>query len=1323
MGSYSGTSGNTSGTTSGGGSTWSSGGGSTANTPSESPKTTCINWAAGDANKMKTCDCMEPKSGTCVGSSASAGGTETESPSSCWAKCTVGMDWTNPAYDGRCRSDCKYWGNSTGGSSSGSPMGGAPTGSYTYWSQELKTNVYVWNKGDCDAKLSGIADATKKSQETQWCYQALSGTPAGGGTSGTYPAAGGGSGDSRCYGDAKGVRYGNAQFKENGIQAPSGLITCTGFDLRPCFKGDTLGGPPVDVSSFAGPPVSCITAASEGYKGGMYGAGTDPVQNCKMGCQTMLAQQKTDECTKNPNPQSWCKQTVAECEAVCSTTAYPSGNQWGTSGNPRESWIMNCMSSNSLSRPQCESKCSVQGSGCPQTGDQWNTGGSRMPCTFDNGKTILCRTPNVDCVTQEGATLSSEQVGKIGPNCRFPGGGNQWSTGGGQEETMECRWPLDCSKIDCTRAFPRPPQRMLRSQCINEGGTVGGGGQGDQWNDGTTDLFYQKSNVQRAIQNLMDQFRQLTNMSQQNRVNIGTKLTTLRSSLENAGTCLQAAGTVQAVNICEAQVRAQEDTVRTLWNEMQAQNNNQQFAEVEKQLQEMQRMITQLDGQKINVSSLKSAYQMVRSAVDEARKLMQDQNATSDQTQMAMQRVYDLLGKFWNEMRTLDRGDDGGNDDGYGDDGSDLTDMCTQLQEEIGRRGGQDAGVATQLGNLVTKCYTTVSQFTGGGTPVDGYAIEQAMRGLWQEFESLMSRAWNQDACMQVKKITAEAESAMQGEAPKMIIAVRKSGNSAAASKLEALLVSGRTIVNNAKGAANCNQALDILSVMEQHVAQPFMAIVQNSGVSMKKFKDAARIVDHRGDYAKLGQDYFADDVQKQKYVTQRLEEKNVNAKELLIMKKLSKESLEQAVKTDDNVNIVAIAADLNIESVQQIQQMLKARDALKLEIAALEATRDGLKQEIASYIVHPMFQAAMSDFMQQVASGKISGKKMEEAFRSTIEGPSQKAYVKDGTVAFEDVRLNDWSAKYANAAKKLGIINGIDGKFAGGRMTNAAEVMKMAAGMLGGDDDGAVTTSTFGDKAPAWAQGAVATVEANGFDPDLTFKNPGDPVTRRQAAVMFAALFPLPRAGEDVFAGYSDLDTLTITEKSAIGGLIAAGIMTGDGKTWNPDGKFTRDQFTKVAVLLMNSVNTGQDDAVNAEAQVSGAAGARTTATHNAAETTAPTLAEPVPEPAPEPVFKLDAVSEKDLLMIQMFVREWQKTHGTLSTDRRVASEIGVLSDLVKSLGQTWSTVFDQHRKDRYPATYIDRLTVDMSVKLPENQQKKMCEILKENKQPMAGC
>lgn len=44
------------------------------------------------------------------------------------------------------------------------------------------------------------------------------------------------------------------------------------------------------------------------------------------------------------------------------------GGGSGGSGDPREQWIMSCMSSKSMSRPQCAAECDKQGSGCPGTG-------------------------------------------------------------------------------------------------------------------------------------------------------------------------------------------------------------------------------------------------------------------------------------------------------------------------------------------------------------------------------------------------------------------------------------------------------------------------------------------------------------------------------------------------------------------------------------------------------------------------------------------------------------------------------------------------------------------------------------------------------------------------------------------------------------------------------------------------------------------------------------------------------------------------------------------------------------------------------------------
>lgn len=1264
------------------------------------------------------------------------------------------MTWNDPAYDGRCRTDCKYWGGGTsGGSAAGTPSGSAPA-SRCFYSATWKRadgsrfggslSCIAPSKTDCrEFTMSGPVIAPGDILEWQGgpreCDGPSSSTSSwsGGNTTGGYT------------GSMRNCIYLNASQNGRTFKA-----SCEG-DYYNC-KDAATGARVENMGLSLGAPSECDGKPWSGGSGGggMYGSAGDPGEACKRGCEEMIANQKTSPSCKEANPAPWCTQSLASCTASCGTG-----------------------------------------------GGQGNTGGTQMPCTFPNGKVLYCRTPNVDCsATPGGPILSSQEVGATGPNCTF--GGSQWSTGGGSgsdpaqciarkcasmavnsKEYVECKnwcysggdgggggtqgsmecmidmcrgnplcmaaaYTVKCDSKECMgnpdcRPYrsggggggggmgdetveccaPVPPctnnicpavmpmcQRKARSQCQRDGwqitGEGRGGGGGWTGGGGGMDLWYQKNNIQTAINNLLWQIRELIDASKRNNVDVSAAVKSLQTGIQSAGACVEKADTQPAISACDDQRRSLDQTMQEIWGKIQAGSQNRRIAEMQEQFTHMNQFLQTATGDPQIIAYLNSQYGAAKSALGIA------QNSTDDGS---WQGVYDAIQAFWNAAQQMQYYGGGHEDDNRG---RDFSEVCGHLKEEIARRGG-DAGTAEQLTALVNECFSVMAKLSTGGA-VSEKDVQSAMETIWRKFETLMSRAWGQDECVQAKNVIQEAEGAMSGEAQEMIAAVERTDTNGTVGKMNTLLNLGRSIVAKAKSAGSCKEALGYLSVMEEQVAQPFMALFQNSGVSMKKFKNAARIIDHRDDYAELSEEYFEDDVVKQKQITRSLEKKNYDSKELLILKKLSKESLEQAVG-DDDVNIVNIAAELDIDDIQQIKELLQARDALKEEIKTLEEKRDGLKKDVLAmvetmqnYIPHPEYQDVMKELLQKAISGKVTGKQIEEEFRRAVEGPSQKEFVKEGTIAFEDVRLNDWSAKYANEAKKLGIIDGINGRFEGGRKTNGAEVMKMAAEMLGGADEDAEAESEFASKAPAWAKSAVATLEENGFDPDDVFGNPADVVTRKQAARMFAALFPLPEADEEVLEGYGDLDKLTEDEREAVAQMVAAGIMTGNGDKWDPNGAFNRDQFTKVAVLIMNLAADAATAPV-ADKEVGTAVPSQSTGTistdSGVADTTHAAGGEQaedqVPLPPPPVIPKEYPVSEQQLALIRARFEQFRSLpeNSKLSTDREVMKHISLLRDTSVSLAGVQEFFNKMRKQENMPEVYIAKQLKDLKLQLTDEQ------------------
>ena len=1137
---------------------------------------------------------------------------------------------------------------SSGGNYS-SMSGGAPTGSYSYWSQALNSNVYVWNRADCDAKLSSIADTTKKSQEIQWCYQALNSAPTGGSWSSGSSYSMGGS----YTGSMKNCTYPNASQNGRTFKASceGDYYNCkdaaTGVKVE--NMGLSLGAPTeCDGKPWTGGSYSGNTYSS----GGMYGAGAV----------------RSRKCTYPNGKILWCVSDHVNCSDS------PNGYPWTDSAVGTQGSTANCVNDSGST-----------GGWNSSGGGQWSSSSA---------------TTQDQCLNSCSAAFYTDNAGY--DNCKkgCVGGWQSSAGGGGTQDEMitccpACLRTMSPNGMVCAAVCTQTRRSQCTSGYVREDENKGGG---------DMNLWYQKNNVQSMVTNLMYQVKQLIDAAKNSNVDITTEINSFRTSLEGAGKCLMNAMTQLALTECDNQVRGLDGTVQGIWEKIKIGSVKRRSLDAQEQLSRMAQFITNTRGDQTVVSRLNQLYGAAKGAVIAA------QNSSDDGV---WQSVYATLSAFWDaaqQTQYYGGGNGGGDQRGH----SDLSEICAHLKQEISRRGQTDAGVAQQLSDLVSACLSQMAQLSTAGNFTES-DVRTSMESIWQKFESIMSATWSQDACAEAKRVIMEAETAMSGEALTMIAAVEKIDSTGIVGKMRNLLNVGQSIVAKAKSAANCNDSLAYLSSMEEQVAQPFMNLFKTSGVSMKNFKNVNGIVDHSDDYAEFGEQYYEGNAGKQKEIVQRLEEKNYDSKQLLILKKLSKEAVEHAVGGDDSVDIVDIASQLNIEDVRQIQELLSARDALKEEIKNLEAKRDGLKKDVVAmidtmqnYIAHPEYQDVMQALLQKAASGKLTGKQLEEEFRKTVETPSQREFKNDGTIAFEDVRLNDWSARYANEAYKRGLIGGINGKFEGGRKTNGAEVMKMVAEMLGGVDEDAEATSRFAGKAPAWAKGAVATLEENGFDPDEIFQNPSDNVTRKQAAVMFAALFPLPEADEDVLEDYKDLAKVTDDERAAIAQMVAAGIMTGNGDLWNPDGAFNRDQFTKVAVLIMNASNEDSGDLADEDGG-SYAAAKQTGSSvgdevvHAAAEESSSSSVEIVVPKTPSSY----PATEQQLALIRARFEAYRALpeNSKLSTDREVMHKISLLRDTSVSLAGV-QEYFDKMRKqENMPEVYIAKQTKDMRLQLTDEQ------------------
>lgn len=300
-------------------------------------------------------------------------------------------------------------------------------GSYSYWSHTKQRSFPLTSASDCNKLVPNDISA----DELSACFAAIGGGGGSQWSTGSYGYPSGGSMMDRCRTGAKGVQYGSARYRmtTDGPET-SGPIKCAGFDEGPCYLGTSMGGTKVIVSSYAGAPQSCDTESTGGYTPG---SGMSPY-NCK---------DSTGKSVPTPNEAytmvNGRAQFPSNVNVTCDLSAPGTPTGGGQWGNACPSGTYNYWSSAKnksfcvKDRAECDANSEIppgEKSWCYSatgygTGGGMYGAGSRMPCTFDNGKVIYCMTPNVDCAANaDGSSpLTSKQVGDIGPNCRFGSGG------------------------------------------------------------------------------------------------------------------------------------------------------------------------------------------------------------------------------------------------------------------------------------------------------------------------------------------------------------------------------------------------------------------------------------------------------------------------------------------------------------------------------------------------------------------------------------------------------------------------------------------------------------------------------------------------------------------------------------------------------------------------------------------------------------------------------------------------------------------------------------------------------------------------------------
>ncbi|MDO8649533.1 MAG: S-layer homology domain-containing protein [Candidatus Peregrinibacteria bacterium] len=188
--------------------------------------------------------------------------------------------------------------------------------------------------------------------------------------------------------------------------------------------------------------------------------------------------------------EMWISQCVSsrgksrpECESLCGTSSdCPKSGSFSYWSESKKKWFSltgagDCdglVSRNEIPGNEAEwCRMATGGGGVGNYGSgQGNTSGAQMPCTFPSGTVLYCRTPNVDCSRNPGGPiLSSQEVGATGPNCTF-GGGSQWGQNGGVDQCV--------SRCMASYSTDSDYYAKCKADCHGIGGGDRGNGDG-QW--------------------------------------------------------------------------------------------------------------------------------------------------------------------------------------------------------------------------------------------------------------------------------------------------------------------------------------------------------------------------------------------------------------------------------------------------------------------------------------------------------------------------------------------------------------------------------------------------------------------------------------------------------------------------------------------------------------------------------------------------------------------------------------------------------------------------------------------------------------------------
>ncbi|GEM_PF-5791633 len=167
------------------------------------------------------------------------------------------------------------------------------------------------------------------------------------------------------------------------------------------------------------------------------------------------------------------------------------------------------------------------------------------------------------------------------------------------------------------------------------------------------------------------------------------------------------------------------------------------------------------------------------------------------------------------------------------------------------------------------------------------------------------------------------------------------------------------------------------------------------------------------------------------------------------------------------------------------------------------------------------------------------------------------------------------WAENAINVWSDRGVIQGFDGFFNPNDHVTRAEAASILTGAIGyTDEEGTVFTDVAEDAWYAKVVKKASAAKAINGDGTGLFR-PNDKITREEAAVIFANAFGIA-ANEDVSA-FSDAGDVSEWAKGAVGGMTAAGYLSGDNGAYCPKRALTR---AEIVTILNNMVRTYIDQA-----------------------------------------------------------------------------------------------------------------------------------------------